>query len=158
MVTHSGGVEERSYPGMNWMCNKRTEAAESDIQRESLFWPLFSYIQGGNADLATIPMTTLVTHTGGQVTMEMCFFMGASSPPAPTNPAVYVKAEGERRIVTRRVGGYMATEKWQAETTALLAVLQEQGVRVETDRLYQVGYDAPYKFWNRRNEVWYMAA
>merc|ERR1712002_1034914 len=59
--THTGGVEERLYPAMSWMCNKRTENTESDIQRSSLFWPLFSYIQGGNADLTMIPMTIPVT-------------------------------------------------------------------------------------------------
>jgi len=160
--THSGGVQERLYPAMSWMCNKRTENTESDIQRSSLFWPLFSYIQGGNADLTmipmTIPVTTLVTHTNGQVTLEMCFFMGADTPPASTNPAVYLKQEGERRIVTRTVGGYMDTEAWKVEAEELRDALHQQGINFVEDRWYQVGYDAPHKFWNRRNEIWYMMA
>merc|ERR1712133_71823 len=95
--THTGGVEERLYPAMSWMCNKRTENTESDIQRSSLFWPLFSYIQGGNADLAmipmTIPVTTLVTHTNGQVTLEM-FLHGSRHTTCSNQPCCVCQTRG----------------------------------------------------------------
>merc|ERR1719153_1567895 len=43
-----GGLEERTYPSMMWVCNKRTESDLADGQTSKLFWPLFQYIQGSN--------------------------------------------------------------------------------------------------------------
>jgi len=40
-----GGLEERRYPAMMWVCNKRTESELADGQTSKLFWPLFQYIQ-----------------------------------------------------------------------------------------------------------------
>merc|ERR1719327_1667219 len=35
-----GGLEERTYPPMTWVCNKRTETELADGQTSQLFWPL----------------------------------------------------------------------------------------------------------------------
>merc|ERR1719220_1019535 len=131
--------------------------AESELfpwmyqQRSGLFWPLFQYIQGNNSDSAkidmTTPVTTLVSSTSTTVTLEMCFFLGPlSSWPAPSDPAVYLQEAGERRVVTRRVGGYMNTLAWTQEAADLAQVVQGLGLQVEEGRRYQVGYDAPFKF------------
>ena len=107
----------------------------------------------------TTPVTTLVTSTSTTVTLEMCFFLGSSAAwPAPSNPAVYLQEEAERAVVTRMVGGYMNTLAWAQEAADLAEVLGGLGVQVEETKRYQVGYDAPFKFWNRRNEVWYLVA
>merc|ERR1711885_102742 len=84
-----GGLEERRYPAMMWVCNKRTESELADGQTSKLFWPLFQYIQGANAGNLTIPMTTPVTSEEAVgFTLEMCFFLGAREQnwPIPSAP------------------------------------------------------------------------
>ena len=51
----------------------------------------------------TTPVTTLVTSTTGGTSMTMCFFLGDSSKtwPQPTDPAVFLKTEEQRSIITR---------------------------------------------------------
>ena len=102
-----------------------------------MFWSLFKYIQGGNSLEAKIEMTTPVTTmvktdtAAGTVTHEMCFFIGAAyenNAPAPTNPRVYIKEEPERKIFTRKVGGWMDYEKWEKEATDLKEVLTGKGL------------------------------
>merc|ERR1712060_249060 len=102
-----GGLEERRYPAMMWVCKKRTESELADGQTSKLFWPLFQYIQGGNVGNLTIPMTTpvstLVTTSQSEFTLEMCFFLGSTrnSWPSPSAPSVYLKQEPDRQIITR---------------------------------------------------------
>ena len=158
------GLEERLYPAMTWVCDHKTVDKETDDQRSGLFWPLFRYIQGSNsASLAipmTTPVTTLVTSTSGGTSMTMCFFLGDSSKtwPQPTDAAVFLQTEEQRSVLTRTIGGYMTTASWNTEAAALSSLLAEKGLSVVAGRHYQVGYDAPYKFWNRKNEIWYEKA
>merc|ERR1711962_361557 len=94
-----GGLEERRYPAMMWVCNKRTESELADGQTSKLFWPLFQYIQGGNVGNLTIamttPVTTLVTSEASGFSLEMCFFLGATKNtwPRPSSASVYLKQE-----------------------------------------------------------------
>merc|ERR1712002_173991 len=154
-----GGLEERRYPASSWVCNKVTPDGTEE-QNTKLFWPLFNYIQGKNVDKKKIPMTTPVTTTpsrGGK--LEMCFYLTGRGPhPEPTDSNVYLKNEGQRNIVTRKVGGFMNKDKWIKEAKELKKVVEEQGISVVSDRVYMVGYDAPFKFWDRRNEVWLLKA
>merc|ERR1719192_1527933 len=156
-----GGLEERTYPAMTWVCNQRTESELADGQTSKLFWPLFQYIQGGNVGNLTIamttPVTTLVTSEASGFSLEMCFFLGATKKtwPRPSSASVYLKQEPERQIVTRRLGGYMSTARWIEEEEAVRSILARLSIAVDTSRIYRVGYDAPVKFWNRRNEVWF---
>jgi len=43
----------------------------------------------------------------------------------------------------------------------LVKFLDSKGISYKKEKdmpvHYNVGYDAPYKFWNRRNEVWVVA-
>merc|ERR1711962_643457 len=160
--SHSEGVEQRDYPTVSWVCTQRITRLE---ERSGMFWTLFRYLEGSNVDSAKIAMTTPVTTLVQQdassvgVTQEMCFFLGGrSQPPLPTEEGVYLKKEEPRRIVTRRVSGYMDPNRWHLETEELRSILTDMGIPFLPDRHYEVGYDAPYKFWNRRNEVWFLVA
>jgi len=63
ITTHPGGVEEREYPAMSWVCHQRTKSEG----RNGMFMSLFRYITGANADSAKIDMTTPVTTLNVQV-------------------------------------------------------------------------------------------
>jgi len=49
----------------------------------------------------------------------------------------------------------MSTARWVEEEEAVRSILTRRYNAVDTSRIYWVGYDAPVKFWNRRNEVWF---
>merc|ERR1712212_107553 len=130
IITNIGddGLEERLYPTRRWVCTKKISRADESDPKSGMFWSLFKYIQGANSAEIKIDMTTPVS--------------------------TYVKEEGERKIFTRRVGGWMNPEKWEREANELKEVLKEKGLQFSEKSLYQVGYYAPSKVWNRRNEVW----
>ena len=108
-----------------------------------MFWSLFKYIQGANSaevkiDMTT-PVTTMVKEDGdtGNLSYEMCFYIGAahqSNPPTPSNTRVFIKEEGERKIFTRMVGGWMNPEKWAREAEELKEVLREKGLQFSEER------------------------
>jgi len=136
-----GGLEERTYPAMMWVCNKRVESELADGQTSKLFWPLFQFIQGANTGNLTIPMTTPVTtlveaEEGVGFALEMCFFLGSRehSWPTPSAPSVYLKQEPERQIITRRLGGYMNTARWREEETAVREILTRLSKTVDGNR------------------------
>ena len=48
----------------------------------------------------------------------------------------------------------MNEEKWKKELDSLDALIEKQGLKIDKSHYYTNGYDAPFKMWNRRNEVW----
>jgi len=157
-------IVKRIYPAKHWVCNTKTYS-DVDERQSGQFWKLFQYIQGANAESAkiemTVPVTTHVTpRTEGGDIREMCFFIGEEhqeNVPAPTNPDnSVVTFSGE--IYTRTIGGYMSQATWRAEAEALKAKLTQMGLTFDASSYYTVGYDAPFKWWNRRNEVWFKKA
>merc|ERR1712055_194196 len=164
--TIQGGLEERLYPARKWVCTKQTNRQTEEQDNSGMFWLLFKYIQGANTmDTKiemTTPVSTLVTkdNLAATVTLEMCFYIGEahqSNTPIPNNPRVYVKQDQERRVYTRQKGGWMNKEKWEQEAGNVERILTEKGVGFSDTSYYQVGYDAPSKMWNRRNEVWFVS-
>merc|ERR1712142_911468 len=129
------GVEERVYPARKWVCAKKISRAGDSDAKSGMFWSLFKYIQGANSGEVKIDMTTPVTTMVEEDTdtdnlvYEMCFYIGAahqSNPPTPSNTRVYIKEEEERKIFTRKVGGWMDSEKWAREAEELKVVLAKK--------------------------------
>eukprot|EP00088_Acartia_fossae_P010143 TRINITY_DN1500_c0_g1_i1.p1 TRINITY_DN1500_c0_g1~~TRINITY_DN1500_c0_g1_i1.p1 ORF type:complete len:207 (-),score=32.05 TRINITY_DN1500_c0_g1_i1:198-818(-) len=154
-------VYERTYPSKKWACTKLTVDGESESSQGTMFWRLFGYINGENSEERKMPMTVPVTtkvQGDGPVELEMCFFLNEveqANPPQPTNSEVYIQS-ASRTIYTRTIGGYMNTYLWKQEASSLKEKLTELGLSFDTSSYWKVGYDAPFKFWNRRNEIWYL--
>ncbi|XP_023327047.1 heme-binding protein 2 [Eurytemora carolleeae] len=127
------GYEERLYPGQNWVCSKGDG-------EDSMFMNMFRYISGDNDREQKIEMTVPV----------MTKFQPKSSPPTPTDPRV--------RIVSIPTSSYLVKTidagfpDWTEESKKFRAELTGQdGVDLST--YYTMGYDSPFKLFNRRNEV-----
>eukprot|EP00095_Tigriopus_kingsejongensis_P012507 maker-scaffold1590_size34775-snap-gene-0.6 protein:Tk12507 transcript:maker-scaffold1590_size34775-snap-gene-0.6-mRNA-1 annotation:"heme-binding protein 2-like" len=76
-------------------------------------------------------------------------------PPRPNSAKVEIQRTPETTVFTRRVGGYMRGNAWENEFEELKAVLEANNIEnFETSYYYVNGYDSPWKFFNRRNEVW----
>ena len=108
----------------------------------------------------TVPVSTYVTQTPeGEISKEMCFFIGAEhqkETPKPTNPEVYIKARPGMTILTRKIGGWVKDRQWEEEAEEVKKMVQAKGIQIVEDGYYRNGYDAPMKFINRRNEVWWV--
>jgi len=156
-------IQKRVYPGKKWACTKRTVSADDTEENSGMFWKLFRYIQGANDQemkiKMTVPVSTETVRNGNNMELEMCFFIGEqhqANPPAPTNPDVTIKSAA-RTIYTRTIGGYMNKASWALEAKVLGEKLTEMGLNYDNSKYFTVGYDAPFKWWNRRNEIWYLA-
>ncbi|XP_042223712.1 heme-binding protein 1-like [Homarus americanus] len=156
------GYEEREYPASQWACTE--ERGDSDEHTDILFWRLFKYISGenrGKEEMSmTIPVTTEFTlRSPTDKSYTMCFYLGRqhqTNPPTPTNAQVFIQNRPFLKVFTRTVGGYVESEsEWMDEAGRLAAIIQENGQTVSLNHMYWVGYDAPLKFWYRRNEVWF---
>jgi hypothetical protein len=49
-------------------------------------------------------------------------------------------------------GGYADDETIKQKREVLLKLIQKKGIKVTGDYTF-LGYNAPFQFWNRRNEV-----
>jgi len=156
-------IMKRVYQEKKWACTTKTTTEEDMEGNSGMFWKLFGYINGGNDQelkiKMTVPVSTETVKSGNEVELEMCFFIGEqhqTNTPVPSNPDVVVKTVG-RTIYTRTIGGYMNKFTWDKEAKELKEKLTDMGLNFDNSRYFTVGYDAPFKWWNRRNEVWYIA-
>ena len=136
-------LEERLYPARKWVCTKKVTSASESDPKSGMFWSLFKYIQGGNSMETKIEMTTPVSTyvkedtAASTITYEMCFFIGSAfqdNTPTPSNTRVYIKEVPERKIFTRKVGGWMDQEKWEIEAAQLRELLTAKGLSFSDER------------------------
>lgn len=171
VLNTGNGWESREVPGKVWVCTSQQRAASdaevSSADQLAAFLRLFGYLNGRNSKDQNLPMGTPVSiesrATGeGRGELSACFFLPQqiqADPPTPTDPLVYLSHRPQTTIFTRRFGGFAATEgTWTSEAQGLREALTAQGQQTRADVQYWNAYDPPYKFWNRRNEVWLVKA
>ncbi|CAG0922254.1 unnamed protein product [Notodromas monacha] len=159
VVYEGKGYEERMYPSRKWVCTNSTADDEGRITY--MFYRLFDYITGANSrgvkiDM-TIPVACLVPW-GGDDTLRMCFYVPEafqSSTPTPTDQRVHIVAEPDSRVAVRKFSGYPSLAEWSREAEKLKTSLASDSrlTGYDTSHYLRAGYDAPWKFYNRRNEV-----
>jgi len=158
-----GKFEERFYPSQKWVCTQK-QAKEGENVGDSMFMKLFRYISRQNvgrvAIKMTVPVSTQISKGQGVKTWKhrMCFYLGKEhqdNPPQPTDDQVFIEDREGMTILTRKLPGYMNEDTWKIEAGDLQAILNAAGESFDPDTRWNVGYDSPYKFWDRRNEVWF---
>ncbi|XP_042872130.1 heme-binding protein 1-like isoform X2 [Penaeus japonicus] len=165
VVNEGDGFEERKIPSLNWACMEQ-QSSSSDADQMDVFFKLFGYLGGNNDQGARMNMAAPVSieylknDTG--VVLTGCFLVEKkhqTQPPVPTDSNIKIKVRPEMNVLTRKFGGYATSDSvWLRETAALKAILTVAGKAVRSDLMYWNAYDAPFKFWNRRNEVWLLEA
>ena len=116
------------------------------------------------------PSATLVTTSGGnnfgklfqyisgnnESKSEMAFVMPSSvhkkGAPAPKGENVSVEVTPPRYVAAIRYSGYTNSRKEALHKKRLMDVLQQNGIEI-MGIVEILGYDSPYKVYNRRNEV-----
>lgn len=149
VVDQLDAIEIRYYPPAMKV------KVESSLSENRNFNALFRYISGNNASNQKIAMTTPVYmhNTPQGQTMEFVLpsrFKDEAPEPKGVGVEVYQSKAGHFAAI--RYGGYSNSDKVKHYTGALLKALKEAGKKV-TSAAIVLSYDAPYKFYNRRNEI-----
>jgi len=129
------------------------------------FMKLFGYITGANEEGAkismTVPVSTMVTtveEEGSKVTREeMGFYVPEEQQGETPQPKGEVKivTRPEMTVFVRTFGGFAKDGDWEEQKRLLLASLESHSDygNIDTGVTFRQGYDAPFKFWGRKNEV-----
>lgn len=137
-------VEIRYYPS----------ATLVETQGNNSFGTLFQYISGNNANQEKIAMTAPVYMSEDKT--KMAFVMPANihqkGAPVPRGKNVSLRITQPRYVAAIRYGGYTNATKEATHKKRLLETLQAKGI-APLGEVEVLGYDSPYKFYNRRNEV-----
>ncbi|XP_074650574.1 heme-binding protein 2-like [Tubulanus polymorphus] len=130
----------------------------------TMFMKLFKYISGENAAKQKIPMTCPVTTrfiAGAGPACEsnftMSFYVPNTDAPKPTNKDVFFTEMPETLIYVRQFSGYYVRfDAWAQEAMKLAEAIGNEKA-YDNSFFFTAGYDAPFKLFNRHNEIWFQS-
>ena len=147
-------AEIRRYPALI-LAQTQMEANTYNENSNMGFRRVAGYIFGGNEKGQKIGMTAPVIMEMGAQT-EMAFVMpkqyNIDALPNPSNPQVKIAKQQERTLAVLRFGGYSNDAKISEKAQELRELLQKEGIAFKGQLIY-MGYNAPWDFIGRRNEV-----
>jgi hypothetical protein len=162
--TLSEEIEIREYQDSNWVTIEMK--GDKEISNKNSFWALFNYISGKNSQNEKINMSAPVVYkinskipfTTEEKWGSMSFFLGNkyqkdNSAPQPTEDGVFLTTQTSRKYAVISYNGY-SNEKDEIQNLMKLGTyLSSQGIAFVNEYFFYAGYDAPYKFWSRHNEI-----
>ncbi len=120
------------------------------------FRKLASFIFGGNNTNKNIAMTTPVHMDINESQSSMSFVMPASytkdNLPKPNDSSIIIKTTTEEYVAAIRFGGYANDEEINIYTAKLENALKANGIQYYGNFRF-LGYNAPYQFLGRKNEI-----
>jgi hypothetical protein len=120
------------------------------------FRKLAGYIFGGNDQGKSISMTAPVRMELGSTGSSMSFVMPEkykeSDLPKPKDSSVHIVKSSPQYVAVIAFGGYADDEKIKEKRDILLQLIQKKGIKVAGEYAF-LGYNAPFQFWSRKNEV-----
>lgn len=149
VIERLGKVEIRYYPPA-----MKVKAVGNTASNKN-FNTLFRYISGNNAGQEKIAMTTPVyMYTQGNTEVMEFVLPSKYKDIAPEaladNAEVYQSSSAYYAAI--QYGGYSSASKEKAYTQELFDALLTAGKQIIGEPK-KLSYDAPYKFYNRRNEI-----
>ncbi len=147
--------EVRYYPSAT-MAMITSSARTYKELGSSGFTKLAGYIFGGNQEKKQIAMTSPVHMDIGDSVSTMAFVMpinyNKSNLPIPNNSEVTIKTVPEEYVAAIRFGGIASSNDIKKNTELLENALKTNHLSYYGHFRY-LGYDPPYKFFARRNEI-----
>ena len=133
--------------------------ATSD-NNNNLFKILAGYIFGGNESNQKIAMTAPVHMQEGSDSNEKLYTMKFVMPSEytidelsqPNDSRVKMEKVNKKKFAAIGYSGYNNDSKFNSHLNKLKKILDKNDISYSGKPIY-LGYDAPYKFWGRRNEV-----
>lgn len=154
--------ELRHYEEYKWASINATGISRDNTSHQ-MFNSLFQYISGKNDKHVKIAMTapvlTRVAHGQGpncESFFTMHFLIPLSqqdAPIPPTDPQVFIDTTPAFDVFVKSFGGF-AKDADYIDNLATLANDVSKITKVNGTFFYTAGYDGPYQFQNRHNEVW----
>jgi len=164
---HSNGTkgdlyEIRTYPAGWWV-----GTTHKGINKDSdSFMKLFNYISGANEKKQKIAMTApviteIVPGAGPncESTFTMSFYVPKalwSDIPKPTASDVFLHHVEERTVYVRAFDGFAKQADYISNAAALAESINDE-TKYHGDMWLTAGYDSPFRFTGRRNEVHFVA-
>jgi hypothetical protein len=148
------GFEIRKYSAANFSYVKLNSNRYSEVSNKG-FRKLAGYIFGGNEKGQQISMTSPVEmELDKQMTMK--FLIPAEYAiedlPKPNDPDVKFVHEPEKIVAAIKFGGYANDRKIEYHKKLLKKALSQYAIQ-HTGEFSFLGYNSPFDFWNRRNEI-----
>ena len=141
-------IEIRYYPSAPMI------RVSSDQSRNNNFGKLFRYIAGNNNNEEKIAMTTPVYMSNQSKTMEFVlpkrFLLGDIPVPDDNDIETYISKP--KYYAAIKYSGYSNNRKEENYRQELVKILQNSNLKRLSEH-FVLSYDAPTKFYNRRNEV-----
>jgi len=120
------------------------------------FRKLASFIFGGNQANKNISMTTPVHMDINDSLSSMSFVMPANytrdNLPKPKDSTITIKTTTEEYVAAIRFSGYANDEQIKMHAAKLENALKANGIEYHGNFRF-LGYNAPYQFWGRKNEI-----
>lgn len=147
-------AEIRRYPELI-LAQTQMNAASYNENSSMGFRRVAGYIFGGNVEGEKIAMTSPVVMEMGAQT-QMAFVMpkqyNIEDLPQPNSQQVQLIKKEARTLAVLRFGGYSDDAKIQEKAAELRALLLKEQIAFSNKLIY-MGYNAPWDFIGRRNEV-----
>ena len=120
------------------------------------FRKLASFIFGGNTDNKKIAMTSPVHMDINDSLSSMSFVMPSNytkdNLPKPNDASVSIKTTSQEYAAAIEFGGYANDAEIKRYAAKLESLLKENKIEYYGNFRF-LGYDAPYQFWGRKNEI-----
>ena len=133
---------------------------ENNAKQNSMFRILANYIFGGNDENQKIAMTAPVhmqkENNGEKDALTMKFVMPSKynldDLSKPNDSRVNIYKSNKKKYAAIGYGGYNSDSKSDDYYKKLKTVLKNNNIKYSGNPIY-LGYDPPYKFWGRKNEI-----
>lgn len=120
------------------------------------FRKLASFIFGGNTDNKSIAMTSPVHMDINNNLSSMSFVMPSNynkdNLPKPNDPAITIQTTTPEYVAAIEFGGYANDSDIKKYAAKLENALKQNEIRYYGNFRF-LGYNAPYQFWGRKNEI-----
>ncbi len=147
--------EIRLYPSVTLATIYSDAKSYRDLSGNG-FRMLAGYIFGGNETNTKISMTSPVHMDINNSKSAMSFVMPSSynneNLPKPDNSKIKIEQTKEEYLAVIRFGGYASDDKIKKYSEKLGKLLSEKGIAYYGNFRF-LGYNPPYKFIGRRNEI-----
>lgn len=149
------GFEIRYYPSATLATVYTSANSYREIATPG-FRTLAGYIFGGNASDTKISMTSPVHMDINDSMSAMSFVMPSKYEmkdlPVPDNSKVVLEESKPEYVAALRFGGYASDRAIRRQSEKLAARLEEAGISYYGNFRF-LGYNPPYQFIGRRNEI-----
>jgi len=158
-------IEIRKYNKSSWVSTEMKNGSMDSLKSKG-FWTLYNYISGKNANKEKIEMSapvltkmnSNVAFTENDTVGTMSFYLGhkyeSEVAPQPEDSNAFLSTLESKTYAVISYGGY-SNQNYQEEHLRILgSYLEKSKLKYVKEYYFIAGYDSPFRFIGRHNEVW----